>query len=169
MLRALKRSSIVLTILLVLCGCAGTINYPEYAKAQVEVFKAKAEMRTALVQAYTDMLTKGTNPNAQLIAAIGLMMLMQKSDNVKLEAPQDQIVRALDIVAPFAGITAVTGYMGHYMSKLGAASTVTTTNTFNSTVGGSQNSMNTVPGDANTFTYHSDWEHRSETHSTTSP
>ena len=161
-------------IALILCmaflaGCAGTINYPEYAKAQAEIFRVKAQMRAALVQAYVDTLTRGSNKDAQIIAAVGLMMLMQKANDMKLEVPKDQAIQALEIVAPFAGIAAVTGYMGHYMSKLGTASTVTTTNTFNSTVGGSQNSMNTVPGDANTITYHSDWEHKTETHSISGP
>jgi hypothetical protein len=154
----------VLILLLLLMGCAGTVNYPEYAKAQAEIFKVKAQMRTALVQAYVDTLTRGTNPNAQIIAAVGLMMLMQKANDMKLEVPKDQLTKIVDIVAPFVGIAAVTGYMGHYMSKLGTASTVTTTNTYNSHLGGSQNSMNTVPGSANTFTYHSDWEHKTDNH-----
>ena len=153
-------------VLVFLSSCAGTMNYPEYAKAQAEIFRVKAQMRTALVQAYVDTLTRGTNPNAQIIAAVGLMMLMQKANDMKLEVPQDQVTKIVDIVAPFAGIAAVAGYMGHYMSALGTAATTTTTNTYNSNLGGSQNSMNTVPGNANTFTYHSDWEHKTETHST---
>jgi len=139
------------------------MNYPEYAKAQAEIFRVKAEMRTALVQAYVDTLTRGTNPNAQIIAAVGLMMLMQKANDMKLEVPKDQAIQALEIVAPFAGIAAVTGYMGHYMSKLGTATTTTTTNTYNAGVSGQQNSVNITPGNANTMTYHSDWEHRTET------
>jgi hypothetical protein len=158
----------VRVIVLLLCGillagCAGTLNYPEYAKAQAEIYRMKAQMRTALVQAYVDTLTRGTNKNAQIIAAVGLMMLMQKDNRMQLEIPQDQITKVVDILAPFVGITAVAGYMGHYMSKLGTATTTTTTNTYNSTLSGTQNSMNTVPGNANTFTYHSDWSHEATT------
>ncbi len=126
-------------------------------------------MRTALVQAYVDTLTRGTNPNAQIIAAVGLMMLMQKSEDMKLEVPQDQITKVVDIVAPFVGIAATVGYMGHYMSKLGTASTTTTTNNYNASVGGQQNSLDIVPGSANTFTYHSDWEHKTDSHSVSGP